>query len=95
MKIEFQNSIRRLTFLCSLPDIKIAWINSCNHNKTFCKSASFSNQILEKLGDGFINGQQDFAVQKLPLQRKDYWMKKLCTIYPYSLNERTKNSNME
>ena len=27
MKIEFQNSIRRLSFLCRLPDIKIAWIN--------------------------------------------------------------------
>ena len=26
-KIEFQNSIRRLSFLCRLPDIKIAWVN--------------------------------------------------------------------
>ena len=50
---------------------------------------------MEKLeGDGFINGQQDFAVQELPLQR-DYWIKKLCTIYPYGLNERAKNSNLE
>ena len=29
MKIEFENSIRRLSFLCRLPDIKIAWINPC------------------------------------------------------------------
>ena len=29
MNIEFQNSIRRLNFLCCLPDIKIAWINPC------------------------------------------------------------------
>ena len=31
MKIEFQNkvSIKRLSFLCRLPDIKIAWINPC------------------------------------------------------------------
>ena len=28
MKIKFENSIRRLTFLCSLPDTKIVWINS-------------------------------------------------------------------
>ena len=28
MKIEFQNSVRRLSFLCHLPGIKIAWINS-------------------------------------------------------------------
>ena len=29
MKIDFKNSIRRLSFLCHLPDIKIAWINPC------------------------------------------------------------------
>ena len=28
MKIEFENSIRRLSFLCHLTDIKITWINS-------------------------------------------------------------------
>ena len=27
MKIQFENSIRRLSFLCPLPDIKIACIN--------------------------------------------------------------------
>ena len=27
MKIEFENSVRRLNFMCRLPDIKIAWIN--------------------------------------------------------------------
>ena len=29
MKIEFENSIRRFSFLRRLPDIKIAWINPC------------------------------------------------------------------
>ena len=29
MKTEFENSIRRLIFLCLLMDIKIAWINPC------------------------------------------------------------------
>ena len=27
MKIEFQNSVKRLSCLCRLTDIKIAWIN--------------------------------------------------------------------
>ena len=27
MKTEFEKSIKRLSFLCSLKDIKIAWIN--------------------------------------------------------------------
>ena len=43
-------------------------------------------------GDGFINGQRDFAVQKLHLQRENYWMEKLCTIYLCGLNERAKNT---
>ena len=37
MKIEFENSIRRLSILCRLPDIRIAWINpsarSCSLQK--------------------------------------------------------------
>ena len=47
-----------------------------NHCKNVCAGASFSIHVLEKL-DGFINGLRDFAVQKLCLQREDYWMKKL------------------
>ena len=70
--------------------------HSINHYENICKGASFSIHILEKLeGYGFINGQQDFAVQKLCLQREVYWMKKLCTIYPYDFNEAAKNSNLE
>ena len=47
--------------------------HSINHYKNVCECASFSIQLLEKLeGDGFINGQRDFAVQKLRLQREDY-----------------------
>ena len=34
-------------------------------------------------------------MQKLRLQREDYWMKKLRTIYPYCLNKRAKNSNLQ
>ena len=29
MTIEFQNPIARLSFLCRVKDIKIAWINPC------------------------------------------------------------------
>ena len=29
IKIEFEDSFGRLSFLCHLPDIKIAWINVC------------------------------------------------------------------
>ena len=57
-------------------------------------SKNLQSEVEKLEGDGFINGQQDFAVQELRLQR-DYWIKKLCTIYPYGLNERAKNSNLE
>ena len=70
--------------------------HSINHYKNLRKGASFSIRVLEKLeGNDFINGQLDLAIQKLLLQREDYWMKKLRTIYPYGLNERVKNSNLE
>ena len=43
------------------------------HYKNVCKGASFAIHILEKLeGDGFINGQRDFSVQKLRLERENY-----------------------
>ena len=72
---------------------KSCYENSINHHKNVFKSTSFSIQILEKLEeDGFINGHQD--LQKLRLQKEDYWMKKLRTICPYGLNERVKNSNL-
>ena len=70
--------------------------HSISHYKNVCKGASFFIHILEKPeGHGFINGQRDFAVKKLRLEREDYWMKKLRTIYAYGFNERAKNSNLE
>ena len=70
---------------------------SISHYKNVCQGASFSIHILDKLeGDDFITGQRDFAMQKLRMQREDYWMKKLRTIiYSYNVNERVKNSNLE
>ena len=68
--------------------------HSINHYKNSCKSAGFSIRILKKLdGESFINGQQNFAVQKLCLQREDYWTPKLRIIY--GLKERAKNTNWE
>ena len=48
MKTEFENSVRRFSFLCCLPVIKIAWVNPCVPikikvsicNKLSCSSAS-------------------------------------------------------
>ena len=34
-------------------------------------------------------------MQKLRVQREDYWIKKLRTIYPYGFKERAKTSNLE
>ena len=69
--------------------------HSINHYKNVCKGAisPFIPGKLER--DAFINGHRDFAMQKLRLQREDYWMKKLRTIYPYCLNKRAKNSNLQ
>ena len=70
--------------------------HSINHYKNVCKGASVSIHFLEKLeADVFINGQRNFAVRKLRLQREVYWMNKLHTTYPYGLNKRAKNSNLE
>jgi hypothetical protein len=66
------------------------------HFNNVCPGASFSIQILEKLpGDGYLNGAIDDDMRQLRLQREDYWMKTLRTIYPYGLNEKTKQMNRE
>ena len=50
MKIEFDNSVRRLSFLCRLTDIRIAWINPWQCGFLFLiltlnKVASFRNEV--------------------------------------------------
>ena len=42
MKIEFENSIRRLSFLCRQTDIKITWINPC---RSSCVLSNIWDQI--------------------------------------------------
>jgi len=64
---------------------------SINHYTNVCPGASFSIQILEKLpGNGYLNGIVDEKMREYRLEREDHWMKKLRTVYPYGLNERTK-----
>ena len=49
MKIEFENSVTRLSFLCGLPDIEIASINSrmCIVFNAKCGSFNFEKGILQ------------------------------------------------
>ena len=55
-----------------------------------------SIQILEKLpGNGYKNGVVDKAMLKYRLEREDYWMKTLRTVYPYGLNDKTKSMNKD
>ena len=70
--------------------------HSINHYKNVYKCASFFIHILEKIErGGFINGQRDFAVKKVCLQKEDYWMKKLRTIYSHSLIDRGESCNVK
>ena len=43
MNIEFGNSIRRLSFLCCIMDMKIAWINPSGPSKILQVIAGFGN----------------------------------------------------
>ena len=67
-----------------------------DHFKNVCPGANFTTQILEKLpGNGYKNGTRDLAMLRYRLEREDYWIKKLRTVYPYGLNERTKLMNSD
>ena len=63
-----------------------------DHFTNVCPGATFSIHIIEKLeGNGYLNGVIDETMREYRLQREDYWMKQLRTVYPYGLNERTKH----
>jgi len=67
-----------------------------DHFKNVCPGANFTTLILEKLpGNGYKNGTRDLAMLRYRLEREDYWIKKLRTVYPYGLNERTKLMNSD
>ena len=44
-KIEFEISLRRLSLLCRLTDIKIAWINPCDESKQQTSLNSFKKSL--------------------------------------------------
>ena len=67
-----------------------------DHFSNVCPGSSFSIQILEKLpGNGYANGIVDEQMRKYRLEREDYWIKMLRTVYPYGLNDRTKSMNTD
>ena len=67
-----------------------------DHFTNVCSGSSFTIQILEKLpGNGYSNGVVDHEMRKYRLEREDYWIKTLRTVYPYGLNEKTKSMNSD
>ena len=62
------------------------------HFSKNCQKKSFSIQIIELLeGNGYTeNGEIDEESRKSRLEREDYWMKALRSVFPYGLNDRVK-----
>ena len=62
------------------------------HFSNVCTNKSFSIQVIEKLsGNGYDEiGDVSSEMTDKRLEREDFWMKKLRTIYPYGLNEKAK-----
>ena len=63
MKIEFENLVRRLSFLCHLIDIKVAWINPRQYNnlesllalRVFLKYIESNDVFNEESNGTFLN----------------------------------------
>ena len=67
-----------------------------DHFTNVCSGSSFYITLLEKLpGDGYSNGVVDQKMREYRLEREDYWIKTLRTVYPYGLNDRTKSMNAD
>ena len=71
----------------------------CEHiikHKECCKDSSFQIQIIEHFeGTGYLNNKIDPESRKIRLEREDFWIKKLRTVYPYGLNERTRDTHTD
>ena len=65
------------------------------HFSTVCSGHSFTIQVIEKLPGNGYDELGDVCGDMLAsrLEREDYWMKELRTIYPYGLCERTKKKS--
>ena len=61
-----------------------------NHLKSSCQESFLNIQVIELLkGSGYDEfGDFDKVMLGKRLEREDYWMEKLRTVYPYGLNER-------
>ena len=55
LKIEFENPIRRLSFLCHLMDITIAWINPRLRSAVESSIISIDSSITDNMIKKFIN----------------------------------------
>ena len=65
------------------------------HFCNVCSGKSFSIQVIEKLpGDGYDElGEVCSEMRDKRLEREDFWMKRLRSIYPYGLNEKAKEKS--
>ena len=64
------------------------------HFSCVCTNSSFTVQVIEKLdGNGYSKGSRDKEMYAKRLSREDFWIKTLRTMYPYGLNEKTKEAS--
>ena len=62
-----------------------------NHFREVCPGSSFSIRIIEVFkGDGYENNKVCPEARKIRVERENFWMKELRTIFPYGLNERAR-----
>ena len=66
------------------------------HFNEHCVGAMFSIQIIEIYqGTGYLNGKVDPTFRETRLNREEYWIKKLRTVFLYGLNERARNYHQD
>ena len=58
---------------------------SIDHYRNVCKNVAFESKSLKSC--------HEIVMKMYRLQHEDYWMKTLHTVYPYSLNQKTKFMN--
>ena len=69
--------------------------NFIEHFSEVCSKKSFSIHVIEKLsGDGYDElGEVCSEMRDKRLEREDFWIKTLRTIYPYGLNDKAKEKD--
>ena len=69
MKIEFENSSRRFSFLYHLPDVKIAWINPCQYTAIICKINLYCSEY--KFADKYFKSNNSVLDNNYETQKPD------------------------